>query len=315
MADEKVRLTKSFNELIKINKICFRSFQTAMQLFSPDVVLILGDIFDEGNWVNDKGYEEYVARFKSIFAVPSTTRLYAIHGNHDINFHYAMHPFLINRFNQAFNSSGVRLIREDKTTRSGISRTVSFVSLNSMAMERDGCSLCNEAEFNLKSIEKKLNQLKKNGKYSQPIVLQHFPTYRETDEQCLDVNSVNNDKYRENWDTLSKESTEFINRTLQPRAYFSGHSHHHCRLKNSVGVDEFTVASFNWRNINNPSFLLSIFTPNEFSTSKCELPKESSVIATYMIGVVLSIIFAFIDHRTMKQFYQTRFRQNDTKVE
>lgn len=119
----------------------FRSFQTAIQMFKPDVVLILGDIFDEGNWVNDRQFEEYVDRFKSIFEVPQSTKLYAIHGNHDINFHYQMHPYLINRFNRAFNSSGVRLIREKKKTKSGESRIINFVSINSMAMEGDGCNL------------------------------------------------------------------------------------------------------------------------------------------------------------------------------
>lgn len=256
------------------------------------MVLILGDIFDEGNWVNDKGFEEYVERFKSIFSLPETTRLYAIHGNHDINFHYAMHPYLINRFNRAFNSSGVRLIREQKMTSKGIVRTINFISINSMAMERDGCQLCVEAEFNVKSIEKKLNQLKKKGKYSQPVILQHFPTYRASDENCLDKNSVNNDKYRENYDTLSKDSTEFLSQTLEPRVFFSGHSHHYCKISNNIGIFEFTVASFNWRNINNPSFLLAIFTPENYSVSKCDLPKETTVLAIYIIGVVVSILFA-----------------------
>lgn len=254
---------------------------------------MLGDIFDEGNWVNDRGFEEYLERFHSIFELPSTTRLYAIHGNHDVNFHYAMHPHLINRFNRAFNSSGVRLIREKKATTRGEVRTVNFVSINSMAMERDGCNLCNEAEFNIKSVGKKLDQLKKKNKYSKPIVLQHFPTYRTSDEDCLDKNSNNHDKYREKWDTLSKDSTEFISETLEPRAFFSGHSHHHCRLKNSLGIDEITVASFNWRNINNPSFLLAIFTPVDYSVSKCELPKETTILAIYLVGVILSIIFSF----------------------
>lgn len=266
-----------------------------MQLFNPEVVIMLGDIFDEGNWVNDKGYQEYVDRFYSIFKVPTSTRLYAIHGNHDINFHYAMHPYLINRFNRAFNSTAVRLIREKKSTSDGTVRTVNFVSLNSMALERDGCQLCTEAEFNIKSIEKKLNQLKSKDKYSQPIVLQHFPTYRASDEGCLDRNSVNNDKYREKHDTLSKESTDFINAALKPRAYFSGHSHHHCEIKNGAGVHEFTVASFNWRNINNPSFLLAIFTPDDYSVSRCDLPRESTVFAVYIIGAVLSILFAIVD--------------------
>lgn len=218
-----------------------------------------------------------------------------IPGNHDVNFHYALHPYLINRFNRAFNTTGVRLIREKKSTHEGVVRTVNFVSLNSMALERDGCQLCTEAELNVKKIEKQLNQMKLSDKYSQPILLQHFPSYRASDEGCVDKNSLNNEKYREKHDTLSKESTEFINAALKPRAYFSGHSHHHCEIENSAGVHEFTVASFNWRNINNPSYLLAIFTPDNFSVSRCDLPKESTVLAVYVIGAILSIVLAIND--------------------
>lgn len=213
-----------------------------------------------------------------------------------------MHPHLINRFNRAFNTSGVQMIRERKKTSEGVERTVNFVSINSMALERDGCSLCNEAEFNIKSVEKKLNQLKNKDKYSQPIVLQHFPTFRASDEDCLEKTSVNLDKYREKYDTISKESTNFIHRSLSPRVYFSGHSHHHCRLKNSVGIEEFTVASFNWRNLNNPSFLLAIFTPDDYSVSKCDLPQESTVIAIYILGVILTIVFALKDFNFSRNF-------------
>lgn len=283
-----------------------------MRLLEPDVVLILGDIFDEGNWVNDKAFEEYVDRFKSIFSVPETTHLYAIHGNHDINFHYAMHPHLINRFNRAFNTSGVEMIREKKKTRDGVERTVNFVSINSMALERDGCSLCNEAEFRIKSVEKKLMALKKKDKYSRPIVLQHFPTFRRSDEECLETNSINLDKYREKYDTISVESTDFIHQTLSPRVYFSGHSHHYCRLKNSVGVEEFTVASFNWRNLNNPSFLLAIFTPDDYSVSKCDLPQESTVFFIYIVGGIFSFIFVLIDGNFIKRVV-LRFRKKSFK--
>lgn len=277
-------------------------------------MLILGDVFDEGNWVNDKGFEEYVERFRSIFYVPATTRIYATHGNHDVSFHYAMHPHLINRFNRAFNSSGVQLIREKKKTSDGRVHVVNFVTVNSMAMEGDGCSLCNEAEFNIKEIERKLQQLKKKNKYSQPIVLQHFPLFRLSDDDCLDKNSDNRDKYRERHDTLSKASTEFLSKSLQPRAYFSGHSHHYCRLQNQLGISEFTVASFNWRNLLNPSFLLAIFTPDDFSVSKCDMPKESTVIAFYIIGSLLSLIFAFVDINLIKLFHRIEKRIRKSKI-
>jgi hypothetical protein len=270
-----------------------RSFQTAMQLFSPDVVFILGDVFDEGNWVNDEGFKEYVERFHTIFYTPESTRMYAIIGNHDVNFHYAMHPHLIKRFHKAFNVSGVDLIRESKKTENG-EIFVNFVTVNSMAMEGDDCHLCTEAQNSLKSINKKLEKLKNDKSFSAPFVLQHFPTYRGSDDNCIEKNSENDARYREKWETLSKEASSIIAELIEPRGYFSGHSHHYCFHKNNEGVAEYTVASFNWRNINNPSFLLAIFTPNDYSIFKCDMPKESTVYLCYAIGAFLSLIIAII---------------------
>lgn len=85
-----------------------RAFQTTMTLFRPDVVFILGasssyriiekiicyvlivigDLFDEGQWVDDDQFAVYLARFKRLFRVPDGTRLYGALGNHDVGFHY-----------------------------------------------------------------------------------------------------------------------------------------------------------------------------------------------------------------------------------
>jgi ethanolamine phosphate phosphodiesterase len=263
-----------------------------VQLFEPDIVFILGDVFDEGNWVNDKQFQEYVDRFKSIFYVPQTTRVYAIAGNHDVNFHYNMHPHLVKRFDAAFNSSGVALLREEKVTSKNYKRYVNFITLNSMAMEGDSCDFCIAAKESLKFYNVRLNQLKEMKSYSQPFVLQHFPTYRESDANCEEKNSENTASYREKWEALSKESSDYLENLLQPRGYFSGHTHHYCKYKKKNNY-EYTLASFNWRNINNPSFLLAIFTPDDYSVEKCDMPKESTVILCYVIGSVLSIISAF----------------------
>ena len=118
----------------------------------------------------------------------------------------------------------------------------------------------------------------------------------------MDKNSINLDKYREKWDTLSLESTKFLGKQLDPRAFFSGHSHHNCRIKNSLGIDEYTIASFNWRNINNPSFLLTIFTDSDYSVSKCDSPKETTVICCYVAGVILSLVLSFIDIKILRMY-------------
>lgn len=213
-----------------------------------------------------------------------------------------MHPHLTDRFNRAFNTSGVNFIKEKKMTSSGIERTMNFVSINSMALERDNCLFCKEAENTINRYGNRFKKLKMMDNYSAPIVLQHFPNYRKSDAECIDRDTTENDGklFREKWEVLSRDSTDFIQRTLEPRAYFSGHSHHHCWLKNSAGIDEYTIASFNWRNINNPSFLLAIFTPDDFTVSRCELPKETTVIISYVVGLIISIIFLIFDLKFSK---------------
>ncbi len=57
-------------------------------------------------------------------------------GNHDIGFHYAVSPYLDQRFRAAFRTRSVRLVRL---------KSVPFVLINSVAFEGDGCFLCAEA--------------------------------------------------------------------------------------------------------------------------------------------------------------------------
>lgn len=67
-----------------------RAFQTAISLHQPDVVFILGDVFDEGQWVNDEYFGMYLLRFQAIFQTPSRTQVFSAVGNHDIGFHYRL---------------------------------------------------------------------------------------------------------------------------------------------------------------------------------------------------------------------------------
>lgn len=143
-----------------------------------------------------------------------------------------------------------------------------FVLLNSITLSQDGCYFCAKSEADVKRISNRLkcaNQTNLKGCeyindklpfYARPILLQHFPTFRESDALCSEHDAPEIESYRENWEVLSKQASEFLKKTLNPLVAFSGHSHHYCRLNNTLGVEEFTIASFSWRNKNNPSFLL-----------------------------------------------------------
>lgn len=62
-----------------------------------------------------------------------------------------------------------------------------FVLINSMAMEGDGCRLCQQAEQQLMRLRRRFECARNGSRYcedplpipfSQPIVMQHFPLYR-----------------------------------------------------------------------------------------------------------------------------------------
>lgn len=115
-----------------------RAFQTAITYFQPDAVFFLGDLFDEGQWSSEAEFNVYLQRFRSLFRVDlKMTSVYVMAGNHDIGFHYiaSQHPHLDLRFKTALKT---------KTVQKLVVKNVSFVMINSMAFEGDGCSCVNE---------------------------------------------------------------------------------------------------------------------------------------------------------------------------
>ncbi|XP_055713355.1 metallophosphoesterase 1 homolog [Phlebotomus papatasi] len=272
----------------------YRSFQTAVELFRPEAVFILGDLFDEGKWVTDPEFSNYVERYQNLFSVPDSTKLIGIVGNHDIGFHYEARQRLTRRFEENFHTTGVSLLTL---------RDIHFVLVNSIAMEGDGCNLCSEAESQLRNISRIFRCSRNIGNckdvptlssYSKPILLQHYPLYRESDRDCQEHDPIPLELYRERWEVLSQESSDLIGELISPRIAFSGHSHNYCRLVNRLGIMEYTISSFSWRNKNNPNFLLAAFTPTEQAVHKCNMPRESTVMTMYAVGGLLAIILATI---------------------
>ncbi|XP_011496629.1 PREDICTED: metallophosphoesterase 1 [Ceratosolen solmsi marchali] len=282
----------------------YRAFQTAITLHKPDLVFILGDIFDEGQLSSSKEFEKYISRFKSIFYVPSNTHLYVVSGNHDMGFHYVITPYLNQRFVQGMNAPSVKRVSI---------RSNHFILINSMALEGDGCFLCKSTEIAINKISKHLKCAKgiRNDcnnsslikKYSRPILLQHYPLYRESDQICNEIDEApiekKDIKFREGWECLSREATEQLLDNLNPRLVIGGHTHHGCRKIHQHDILEMTLSSFSWRNKNNPSFILGVFTPNNYAVSKCYLPIESTVIRIYIFSVISILLYLLLNHTSV----------------
>ncbi|XP_035271628.1 metallophosphoesterase 1 isoform X1 [Anguilla anguilla] len=289
-----------------------RAFQTALWLLRPEVVFILGDIFDEGKCSSAKDWEDDVRRFQQIFRHPNDTELVVLTGNHDIGFHYEMNWEKLQRFEKVFNANSARII-----TKKG----VNFLLVNSVAMEGDGCPICHAVENELFWLSEALNcsmqsELKKEhccdtAQFSStpPIILQHYPLYRTSDSNCTGQDAAPAGKrhlqFTEQYDVLSQEATHKLLWWFQPRLILSGHTHSACEVIHGNKYLEVSVPSFSWRNRNNPSFILGTFSSADFLLSKCFLPEESSVIAIYCatgMAVPLLVLLHFYLFKGSPQF-------------
>ncbi|KAM9223173.1 metallophosphoesterase 1 isoform 3-T3 [Leptosomus discolor] len=271
-----------------------RSFQTAVWLLQPDIVFILGDVFDEGKWSSPQAWADDVRRFWKMFKHPVSTELVVVTGNHDIGFHYEMTTYKVNRFEKVFNFTSGKLI-----TRKGINKCFpvlptsrlfarslvfsSFVLVNSVAMEGDGCAVCRTSEAKLVALSHKLN-----------CSQQHYPLYRKSDAECSGEDAVppeeRNIPFKEKYDVLSQEASQKLIWWFHPRLILSGHTHSACEVLHAGNIPEISVPSFSWRNRNNPSFIMGSITPTDFALQKCFLPYESRVSTVYCAAGALLVI-------------------------
>ncbi|XP_070198689.1 metallophosphoesterase 1-like [Littorina saxatilis] len=281
-----------------------RAFQTSMLLHHPDVVFVLGDLLDEGKWCNDEEFQYHVQRFNSMFTVPASTQRHLLVGNHDVGYHYMMTGHKQQRFEEAFGSRSAALLSI---------RGVQFVVLNSMAMEGDGCHFCQEAERGLKKISRQLQCAKEKAgpkppreecqaydfqdsfRYSRPVLLQHFPLFRQSDADCNTEDaappSEKSQRFQPRYDCLSKESSQQLFKLIEPRLVIDAHTHHGCYRLHDNGVPEWTVASFSWRNKKNPSFLMARISAKDHKVSLCQMPDERTVIWIYITGAIVILLW------------------------
>uniref|UniRef100_A0A3Q3JZW9 Metallophosphoesterase 1 n=1 Tax=Monopterus albus TaxID=43700 RepID=A0A3Q3JZW9_MONAL len=261
-----------------------RAFQTALWLLRPEIVFILGDIFDEGKWSNQKHWEDDVRRFHRMFRHSTDIELVVLVGNHDIGFHYEMDWFKLQRFEKVFNASSTRIV-----TRKG----VNFLLVNSVALHGDGCPICQSVEKELTKLSRDLNCSQADRVCSAP---QHYPLYRVSDAGCTGLDAAPPEErhllFREKYDVLSKEASQKLLQWFKPRLILSGHTHSGCEVLHDNKYPEISVPSFSWRNRNNPSFILASVSPSSYALSKCFMPEESTVIGVYSsAGACLLLLF------------------------
>ncbi|XP_072035772.1 uncharacterized protein [Amphiura filiformis] len=84
-----------------------RYFQEVMDYVHPEVVILMGDLLDEGSIANDWEFDVYAQRLKQLYAVPENVKLIYVAGDNDIGGERASDPLTdekIQRFERHFGS-------------------------------------------------------------------------------------------------------------------------------------------------------------------------------------------------------------------
>ncbi|XP_068626670.1 metallophosphoesterase 1-like [Battus philenor] len=284
-----------------------QAFQAIITIHQPEVVFFLGDLFDEGEWTNEKQFQDYVDRFHKLFALPEDVRIHVVAGNHDIGFHNNIRSNSAKRFVNMLQASSVQHLTIKDSH---------FILINSMALHGDMCDLCVDARKSIDNISELLNCAKnvneckneqKTLNYTPPIIMQHFPMYRLSDAICTEPDSPplpeKYKRFRIKIDALSQEATRYLIAKLKPRAVFGGHTHHGCLVEHSyqdenVEFIEYSVPSFSWRNRPDPKFMLVSISPHAYSVNKCRLPEEGTIVLSALI-MIFSLISVLSLMRTI----------------
>ncbi|XP_026469755.1 metallophosphoesterase 1-like [Ctenocephalides felis] len=173
-------------------------------------------------------------------------------------------------------------------------------------MEMDNCYLCNKTEALIEQISDLMKCWNKTGEcfnvknyqqYSRPVLIQHFPLYRLNEELCFEWDSATGPDrttvMKEKYDCLSKNASNYLYNALSFREAWSGHTHYGCIYKHSFDSEvlEYTVASFNYRNRNDPNYILAYFTPESTFIYKCAMPTQATIILFYIFIYQESCVF------------------------
>lgn len=267
-----------------------QAFKILNKAYKPDVVVFLGDLFDEGSFSSNERFQIYSEQFQQIFPLDPEQKLIVIPGNHDVGYHHTMirFPFLLYRFSNLYNSTesinqvDPRLVNNHNV----------LVS-NSMSFYNDSCDYCSVAILDANAISSKLKtqRLKEQADFSEPVLFHHIPLYRTDDLNCDLSNKLNSKNNEEGHDVLHRAVSEFILRKLEPRLVISGHSHMFCLTNHTVDqrtYKEVTITSFNYKYAETkPGFALLSLSTHNHSIQHCYLIDEWILVSIYTLAVIV----------------------------
>lgn len=273
-----------------------KAFQISNAIYKPDIIIFLGDIFDEASVSSGHIFEEATKDFDRIFSIDKAKqKRIIIPGNHDVGFHNYMKrvPYALNRFEEKYGATpNIEMAKFND---------LNIVSSNSMSFYNDSCAFCSEAIMATNQIARFIATefQYRHAEFSRPILLTHIPLYRDNDSNCEYPNSMKERvklKNVEGKDVIHEDASKFLLKRLNPRLVLSGHSHMNCKIRHNRIVEEITVTSFNQKYAEGiPGFLLVNANRTHLYTKKCDL-LDARLVFTIYTAILAMILFRIFQH-------------------
>ncbi|KIP11652.1 hypothetical protein PHLGIDRAFT_83335, partial [Phlebiopsis gigantea 11061_1 CR5-6] len=285
----------------------------------PHSVVFLGDMMDGGRFaMDDAEYEDYHARFKSIFALHDDTPVHYIPGNHDVGIggvaagfsdqahaRYVAHFGALNALRVLANHTFVAvdapgLVEEDAA------RAAAGLSFERWAAARPAGPIAFVQDAAAAA----------QGQADGPVVLlTHIPLARPDTASCGPLRERGTIRQGAGYgyeNTLSARVSQFLLESLRPVVKNSGDDHDYCEYRHPLpatdemplsttgAVKEISVKSFSMAmGVRRPGFqLLSLVPPASvqagtatFGDVPCLLPDQIGIyVSVYVPLIVLSVL-------------------------
>ncbi|KAJ7091243.1 hypothetical protein C8R44DRAFT_835866 [Mycena epipterygia] len=295
-----------------------RSWHVTRRL-NPHAVFFLGDMLSSGKYVRSEAewglsvvYKAYWRKFEAIFQPDASFPQYYLPGNNDVGMGLAhSSPKNVRRY----YSSIVGPFNRQVVIRDHVFICLDAPSLVDEDYQRSASGIGYERWDPIQ--EGPVEFVKSASVAGRPtILLSHIPLARPDTASCgplREKGTIRRGVGHGYQNTLGKQTTSFLLKTLRPSVIFSGDNRDYCEYnhpvevpdreaeESSLPIREVTVKSFSMSNhIRRPGFqLLSIVDPTpagkSFLDAPCVLPDPSGVYTSlYTPLAFLTLVFLFI---------------------
>jgi hypothetical protein len=197
----------------------WKVYQLVLFWLHPSLVIILGDLLDEGFPASDTKFQQYVSRFWAIFRTPSSIPIITLPGDNDIGGEGSdrMTTHILRRFEASFGKANAMVSTQG----------LQFLKLELLSMQTKR----ERPEFKAATMQL-LQNVSNTGveRGPPPIILSHLPLIG-----------------------VSKVEQQMILKATHPRFLFTGHTHQHAihRYETLIGetapIEEHVVPTISYR--------------------------------------------------------------------